>query len=46
MGAKNDGTISAAELWMAFEAGAFPGFTGWGRLNDGAWAIQFGKSPD
>ncbi len=25
MGAKNDGTISAAELWMAFEAGAFPG---------------------
>jgi xanthine dehydrogenase molybdenum-binding subunit len=25
MGAKNDGTITAAELWMAFESGAFPG---------------------
>ncbi len=25
MGAKHDGTITAAELWMAFEAGAFPG---------------------
>ncbi len=25
MGARNDGTLVAAEAWMAFEAGAFPG---------------------
>ncbi len=25
MGIKNDGTITACDLWMAFEAGAFPG---------------------
>lgn len=25
MGVANDGTLTAAEIWMAFEAGAFPG---------------------
>ena len=33
MGAKRDGTIVAAELWMAYEAGAFPGSSVGGGVN-------------
>ena len=35
IGAKNDGTLTAAEAWMAYESGAFPGI--WAML--GGWCI-------
>ena len=33
LGAKKDGTLVAAELWMAYEAGAFPGSSVGGGMN-------------
>ena len=39
VGAKNDGTITAASAWLAYEAGAFPGRSGRPRLHVGARAV-------
>ncbi|MEE2776096.1 MAG: xanthine dehydrogenase family protein molybdopterin-binding subunit [Acidobacteriota bacterium] len=35
IGAKNDGTLTAAEAWLAYESGAFPGI--WAML--GSWCV-------
>ena len=43
IGANKEGKITAAQVWMAYEAGAYPWLTHRGRLYDRAGSVQHGQ---